>query len=83
MTAKEHWEQIIEALARQQGPLEEPPRVLRFDELLDLKYGFVWLEIFEPNEVKACQVYEISPFHDKDIVHIFAGGFYSFTEKKL
>ena len=79
--AQKHWEQIIEVLARQQSPLEEPPRILNFNELLDLKYKFVWLETFEPNEIKACQIYGISPFHDKNIVSIFAGGYYSLLRK--
>jgi len=79
--AQKFWKQITESLARQQGPLEEPPRILSFNELLDLKDGFVWLETFDPNEIKACQVYGISAFHDKNIVSIFAGGFYSLLRK--
>jgi len=79
--AQKFWEQITESLARQQGPLEEPPRILSFDELLNLKDGFVWLETFEPNEIKACQIEGISAFHDKNIVSIFVGGFYSLLRR--
>ena len=78
---KKYWEQITENLTRQQGPLEEPPRILNFNELLDLKDQFVWIETFEPNEIKACQVYGINAFHDKNVVSIFAGGFYSLLRK--
>ena len=31
--AQKHWERITEILARQQGPLEVPARLLSFDEL--------------------------------------------------
>jgi len=78
---KKHWERITEALMRQQGPLEEPPRILSFNELLNLKDQFVWIETFEPNEIKACHVYGMSAFHDKNIVSIFEGGFYSLLRK--
>ena len=79
--AQKHWERITEILARQQGPLEIPARILSFDELLNLKNQYAWIETFNPNEIKACEVYGISAFHDKNIVSIFSGGFYSLLRK--
>ena len=78
--AQKHWERITEILARQQGPLEVPARLLSFDELLNLKNQYVWLETFNPNEIKACEIYGKCSFN-KDIVQIFSGGFYSLLRK--
>lgn len=77
--AKKHWERITEILARQQGPLETPARILSFDELLNLKNQYVWLETFNPNEIKACEIY--GSHSDKNIVEIFLDGFYSLLRK--
>ena len=77
--AQKHWERITEILAQQQGQLEIPARLLSFDELLNLKNQYVWLETFNPNEIKACEIYD--GHFNKNIVEIFSGGFYSLLRK--
>ena len=82
--AQKHWERIIEILARQQGPLEMPARLLSFDELWEISntrpYTYVWCELLDTKEIKACEL--LSPIsHNKGIVSIFMGGFYSLLRK--
>ena len=82
--AQKHWEQIIEILARQQGPLETPARILNFDELWEMTNTqsniFVWCELLDTKEIKACKL-QSTISHNKDIVSIFMGGFYSLLRK--
>lgn len=79
--AKEWWEAITNTLTVQQGPLEEPPRILSFDELQNLQYNrvFVWLEDLIKNEIKGCEL--INGIPDHNIVSIFSGGYYSLLRK--
>lgn len=82
--AQKHWERITEILARQQGPLEIPARLLNFDELWKMSntrpYTYVWCELLDTKEIKACEL--LSTFsHDKNIVSIFIDGFYSLWRK--
>ena len=58
--AQKHWEQITEILARQQGPLEIPARLLSFDELWEMSStqsnAYVWCELLNTKEIKACEL---------------------------
>jgi len=82
--AQKHWEQITEILARQQGPVEVPARLLSFDELWEMSNTpsniYVWYELLDTKEVKACGL-QSPTSHNKDIVSIFMGGFYSLLRK--
>lgn len=79
--AKEWWEAITNTLTVQQGPLEEPPRILSFDELKNLSsYTYVWLENLIDDTIKGCEISQ-NPFKDNNIVSIFAGGYYSLVRK--
>ena len=74
------WQSIIEALAGQQGALEEKPRVLTFDELLALKFKCVWYEQLDTHEIKACQIRGATSPRGNSMV-VFMGGFYSLFRK--
>ena len=82
--AQKHWEQITEILAQQQGPLETPARLLSFDELWEISNTqsntYVWCELLDTKEIKVCELLS-TIFHDKNIVSIFMGGFYSLLRK--
>lgn len=80
---KEWWEAIFNTLTVQQGPLEEPPRILSFDELKILqekKQVYVWLEDLIKNEIKGCEILS-NPVKNNNIVSIFSAGFYSLLRK--
>ena len=74
------WQSIIEALAVQQGALEEKPRVLTFDELLALKFKCVWYEQLDTHEIKACQIRGSTSQRGNSMV-VFMGDFYSLFRK--
>ena len=75
---REWWEVITNTLTVYQGPLEEPPRILSFDELQNLQHSrvFVWLEDLINNTVKGCEIIS-NPFKNNNIISIFSDSFYS------
>ena len=79
---KEHWEAITNTLTIQQGPIEEPARILSFDELQNLQPSrvYVWLEDLIKNTIKGCEILS-NPFKDSNIISIFSDGFYSLLRK--
>lgn len=81
---KEWWEAISNTLTIQQGPIEIPPRILSFHELLAFsKNGrgtYVWLENLIDNTIKGCEILE-QTFHNNQTISIFSGGFYSLLKK--
>ena len=79
---KEWWEAITNTLTIQYGSIEEPARILTFEELKNLKPNktYIWLEDLIQNTIKGCEIIS-NPFKDSNIVSIFAGGYYSLLRK--
>lgn len=79
---KNWWEAITNTLTIQHGPLEEPARILSFNELKSLSPNktFIWLEDLINNTVKGCEIL-YNPFKNGNIVSIFSGGYYSLLRK--
>ena len=82
LKTKKWWEAITNTLTIQQGPLEEPARILSFNELKELKPNmtYVWLEDLIQNIIKGCEILS-NPFKNENIISIFSGGYYSLLRK--
>lgn len=79
---KKWWEAMINTLTIQQGPLEEPARILTFNELKNLEPNktYVWIEDLIQHTIKGCEILS-NPVKNNNIVSIFSGGYYSLLRK--
>lgn len=79
---KKWWEAITNTLTVQYGSVEEPARILTFNELKNLEPNktYVWLEDLIQHTIKGCEILS-NPVKDNNIVSIFSGGYYSLLRK--